>query len=1000
MIDNKHINKIVAVAVIFALLFCAAIIYAANAYDSSHITEYQKKLFNGEIATIDIQVDSKDWQDLLDNAEEKDYISGDLVINGEVFDSVGIRAKGNSNLTQIADSESDRYSLNIKFNKYVKGQTYYGLDSLSLNNLIDDPTYTKEYLSYDIMRYIGVPTPLTNYAKITVNGEDYGFMLLLERYDYAFLDRVYDSSKGHLYNVKKDMDTSDEFDMTGGSLVYSGDDIGSYASIFKNAVFGKTDEKDNQRVIMAIKNLNEGTELEQYWDVDEILRYFAAHTAIVNLNSYISAESQNYYIYERDGKLTILPWSYNEAFGGNLKTNSKTLDVVNLPIDTPVYGVDVDMEDRPLLNVLLAIPEYKEKYHGYLNQIVEGYFDSGLFEKTIDDLDAKIGDYVKTDVSAFHTYGQYKESLPKLIELGRLRAQSIAGQLDASIPSTTAGQNADKSALIDIASISPSTYTQKLFDGEVASLDIQIDGEDWQDFLKNAQSKEWACVDLTINGELFNSVGIRAKGNSSLSQSGAMGRSGSSETRYSLQFKMNKYVSGQTYYGLDVFCVNNMMGDATYMKDYISFDIMNYIGVSAVLANYANITVNGENYGFGVLLERYEKSFLDRSYNTTDGYLYNVKIQMGQRENFQNFGRAIEEGDGESNEQANRPAQPIQPDRNANRGNRDMGGGFGGFGGSRGGSLVYADDELSSYSSIFDNAVFGEKTTEEDMQCIVSAIKNLNEGTDLEQYWDIDGVLRYFAAHTVVVNLDSYISNMQQNYYLYEKDGKVTILPWDYNLAFGGYQSGSASSFVNFPIDTPVSGVDMEDRPLLNVLLEIPEYKERYHAYLREIVEGYFYSGLFEETVKALDAKINEYVKNDANVYFTHEQYEASLPVFIEACMLRAESIAGQLDKTIPSTTAGQREDPSALVDASSIDMSALGSMMGGGGMGDRGGFDGNMPGMPEGFERDFENMPEDFGGRRPGNMPGGDMPDWFDGQFPEGMPEEFQDWFAGQQRT
>ena len=53
-------------------------------------------------------------------------------------------------------------------------------------------------------------------------------------------------------------------------------------------------------------------------------------------------------------------------------------------------------------------------------------------------------------------------------------------------------------------------------------------------------------------------------------------------------------------------------------------------------------------------------------------------------------------------------------------------------------------------------------------------------------------------------------------------------------------------------IDTPVSGVSMEDRPLISKLLEVPEYKEKYHEYLNQIVDGYFNSGIFEETINAL----------------------------------------------------------------------------------------------------------------------------------------------------
>ena len=449
MINSKHINKIIACAVAFALLMSALMVYAATAYETANIPDYQKRLFNGEAALINIKVDEKNWEKFIDNATEKEWIIADLVINGESFNGIGIRAKGNSSLEKVEKSESGKYSLNIKFNKFVDGQTYYGLDTFCLNNMIDDATYMKEYLSYEIMRYIGVAAPLTNYAKVTVNGEDYGFCLILERYDESFLDRVYNTSGGQLYNVKKDGN-----DNSGGSLLYTGDNKSNYSAIFDNAVFNKNSNKREERVITAIKNLNEGTNLEEYWDIDGILRYFAAHTVVVNLKSYISDQQQNYYLYERHGKITILPWSYHLSFGGFPKSIDAEY-VVNFPIDTPVYKVD--MEDRPLLDKLLEVPEYKERYREYLRRIVEGYFDSGLFEETINNTHAKIGEYVKNDVSGFYSYEQYIEALPNLTLLGILRAESITGQLNGTIPSSASGQNADFAALTDASSVNLSS---------------------------------------------------------------------------------------------------------------------------------------------------------------------------------------------------------------------------------------------------------------------------------------------------------------------------------------------------------------------------------------------------------------------------------------------------------------------------------------------------------------------------------------------------------------
>ena len=435
--------------------------------------------------------------------------------------------------------------------------------------------------------------------------------------------------------------------------------------------------------------------------------------------------------------------------------------------------------------------------------------------------------------------------------------------------------------------------------------------------------------------------------------------------RYSLHFKFNKYQKGRTYYGLDSFCINNLLGDTTYMKDYLAYEIMEYIGVPTPLRNFAKVTVNGEDYGFFMVLERYEKSFLDRVYSTSGGQLYNVKIQMGHREDFMDQkldqdqalpdfppdlpdewpgAEDFQPGQGDES-RPTMPGQGNQPSRGQDEGFRPGGQGqmqerpgqnrpgdqMGMTASRGGGDLVYTDDKIASYSSIFDNAEF-KKNSDQDKRRVITALKNLSQGTDLETYFDVDGILRYLAAHTVLVNLDSYSSSMAQNYYLYEKDGKISVLPWDYGLSFGGFQSNSAQSVINFPIDTPVSGVTMESRPLINQLFEVEEYQESYHEYLNEIVEGYFKSGQFEASIDQLNQKIGGYVKEDTSAFVTYSEYERSLPVLKELGILRAASIEGQLAGSISSTTEGQSANPDALISGQGIDLTVLGSFMNGGG--------------------------------------------------------------------
>src|SRR5699024_10997211 len=119
-------------------------------------------------------------------------------------------------------------------------------------------------------------------------------------------------------------------------------------------------------------------------------------------------------------------------------------------------------------------------------------------------------------------------------------------------------------------------------------------------------------------------------------------------------------------------------------------------------------------------------------------------------------------------------------------GSEEENGGFS-FGGRFGMSssdvkLQYIDDELESYSNIWYNAK--TNITEADQNRLIESLKKLSSGENIESVVDIEQVIRYFVVHNFVCNDDSYTGMMVHNYYLYEKDGQLAMIPWDYNLGF------------------------------------------------------------------------------------------------------------------------------------------------------------------------------------------------------------------------
>ena len=509
-------------------------------------------------------------------------------------------------------------------------------------------------------------------------------------------------------------------------------------------------------------------------------------------------------------------------------------------------------------------------------------------------------------------------------------------------------------------------YESKLFDtDEVIQIDIQMDEDTWNEMLDNAMAEEYYVCNVVINGKRVNNVAIRPKGNTSLS---AIAMDPETD-RYSLKLEFGHYVKGQTCFGLDKLILNNNYADATNMKEAIIYDMYQYLGAASSLYNYAEVSVNGEYWGVYLALEGVEDSFLLRNYGAQDGELYKPdSMEMGGGNSssgssmpnmgnmdFSNFDISdfkdmtppsgeggFSFGGGPSQEESSdRPSGDFSggnfsfdpnnmPDTGDSRPS-----GFGGFSmGGGGANLNYTDDDLDSYSTIWEGSV--TKTSKSDHRKVVTALKNISEGTDLETYLDVDNILKYMAVHTFSVNMDSLSGSMAHNYYLYEYDGQLNLFPWDYNLSLGGMSMGSdanATEMINDAIDTPFSGTKFFD-----ALLENEEYLTRYHEYLQQLVDEYVNGGRFDEVYNRIRNQIDSLVETDPTAFYPYDEYQTAADILYETIKLRAESIDGQLDGTIPSTDEGQRQDSSSLIDASHIDIKAMGRFnMGGSSEGDFG---------------------------------------------------------------
>ncbi len=523
------------------------------------------------------------------------------------------------------------------------------------------------------------------------------------------------------------------------------------------------------------------------------------------------------------------------------------------------------------------------------------------------------------------------------LEWGLVAALVLAVAVALLLPSKAAKTSGDGIAM---------DYEELFETDRVHTLDIRVEDGAWEEFIATATNKEYMPCTVVIDGNVCENVGLRAKGNSSM-QRVTQARNG----RYSLKIEFDHFVDGQLYKGLDKLALNNLVQDDSAMRDYLAYRMMGEFGVAAPLCSYIYITVNGEDWGLFLAVEAIEDSFLQRNFGLYYGELYKpdsfgndngddddrnedtASAEMGGRPMMP---RASGEASSEQAETsptetaetettdevvAEEEAAEAEP---ASREMRPGGGGGMGVMGSADLLLQYIDDDPASYPNIFG----AEKTdvNKQDRLRLIASLKALTAGGSIEQVVDVEQVIRYFVVHGFVCNWDSYTGSMHHNYYLYEKDGRLSMIPWDYNEAYGSGGGGGGSSMsgaVNRPMDTPVSSGTVEERPMLAWIFADEAYTEQYHALYEEFLSQIIESGEAEKMIRQAAELIAPYMEKDPTAFCTYEEFLEDVEWMSTFFALRGASLRGQVDGTIPSTAEGQAADSSALIDASALGSSS-----------------------------------------------------------------------------
>ncbi|AIQ73804.1 CotH kinase family protein [Paenibacillus sp. FSL R5-0636] len=425
---------------------------------------------------------------------------------------------------------------------------------------------------------------------------------------------------------------------------------------------------------------------------------------------------------------------------------------------------------------------------------------------------------------------------------------AVAGCQNAS-PSATNNPTSDAQDKV-ISSDEKKLDEQVFPKDKVVDVKITLDPDDFQDMLDNASAEEYKMASVEYNGMKYDNVAVRTKGNLSLRSVVQM----TDSDRYSFKISFDEYVN-QNLFGITKINLNNNYSDASYMREFLTYELAESVGLPTPKYSFVNVYVNDELKGFYLAVEQIGDAYLERNFGNTYGALYKG-IMTGQ-----------------------------------------------------GSDLTWLGDDPALYTGL------EMKSDKSNDDILVDMLNELNNGTDYEKYIDVEESLKYIALNAVTGNMDSYLGGNKQNYYLYEDDGVFSILPWDYNMAFGGM--GSADVL----IDEPTQGA-LAERPLIAKLLANEEYKTKYHEIVSEMITGYLADDTFQARIDELNTMISSYVKADPSAFYTFEQYENGIKAVETFMSNMATSIQQQLDGTIPSSGDGSGSG------------GGMGGGMGGGGFG------------------------------------------------------------------
>jgi hypothetical protein len=364
----------------------------------------------GVLRTFFLEFDNADWQKELADFYRTDVeVPARVTVDGKTYPNVGVHFRGASSFFTVA--EGRKRSLNLSFDFADEKQHLDSYRTINLLNSHTDPTYLRTMLYYRVAREY-LPAPKANYARVVINGENWGVYVNAQQFNKDFTREFFKSTGGARWKVPGSPRGR-------GGLEYLGEDPAAYTRIYE--LKSKEDPKAWAALIELCKTLNETpanrleAALAPILDIEGTLKFLALENALINSDGYWTRASDYLLYRDENGMFHLIPYDANETFrvpgGPGRRPDAEGQRGVELD---PLTGLND--KDKPLLSKLLAVPSLRTRYLVCIRDIAEKWLDWKRIEPLAKSYQALIAEDVKKDTHKLYPFEAFQNGLTTDVE--------------------------------------------------------------------------------------------------------------------------------------------------------------------------------------------------------------------------------------------------------------------------------------------------------------------------------------------------------------------------------------------------------------------------------------------------------------------------------------------------------------------------------------------------------------------------------------------------------